>query len=65
MKLLLAILLISGSLEARTIAPDVLKCIQDQSDLFGDICAEGDVETPDDGARCAVETALLCIEGLR
>ena len=36
------------------------KCVSQQIELYGDICAESDGDTKQDGVICAVESINIC-----
>ena len=46
--------------EKRTTLYD--KCVSQQVELYGDICAESDGDTKFDGMKCAVESINICKE---
>lgn len=46
--------------EKRTTLYD--KCVSQQIELYGDICAESDGDTKFEGVKCAVEAIQMCKE---
>lgn len=68
MKWILLLMLAGCSTTGRM--EEIRECISDQTELYGDICAESSsgyedmtpIDAHYDGVECATETALMCLD---